>query len=328
MSGVVGNYSGTARNAFLATSALGQGREGGFGGRSPYIVFGGGGTEGQRDLTLSAFDLRNKKSLSFDLIAGSDLNGGDRPDSTEPMAVEYSIDGGKTFRSLKNYANTGFKFKSWSKQTIDLPPEAQTRSTILRFNQTASSGPQYDLWGVSGIVLNNKDVESVEPDTRAFTRAGNFQIDKEGYVVTPNGMKLLGTELETKLELAPVRISFENNGNQLSGIDISSTGILSANYGSGDSLKLYQISLAVFKNKSALRPLGSNNFGTSGESGNPSYVRPGSEAGTLMAGALEGSNVDVTGELLKTIAAQQIYNGSARMLQAYVEMSSKLADRI
>ena len=66
-------------------------------------------------------------------------------------------------------------------------------------------------------------------------------------------------------------------------------------------------------------------FAQSTYSGDPVYGIAGQIGfGTLQAGALEGSNVDITQEMTVMIRAQQQFSGSARVLQANSDMVEKL----
>jgi flagellar hook protein FlgE len=51
-------------------------------------------------------------------------------------------------------------------------------------------------------------------------------------------------------------------------------------------------------------------------------------AGDILSGTLEQANVDITQELMTMLKAQQVYNGNARMLQAAIEVGSRITDKI
>ncbi|MDB4091548.1 flagellar hook basal-body protein, partial [bacterium] len=78
-------------------------------------------------------------------------------------------------------------------------------------------------------------------------------------------------------------------------------------------------------NQSALKNVGSARFAETTYSGQPTFGIAGQSGyGTLQAGALEGSNVDITQEMTVMIRAQQQFSGSARVLQANSDMVEKL----
>ena len=55
-------------------------------------------------------------------------------------------------------------------------------------------------------------------------------------------------------------------------------------------------------------------------------LKKGEIFGTVQAGALEVSNVDLTNELAMMIRAQQIYNANSRALQTEVDLGKRLID--
>ena len=64
-------------------------------------------------------------------------------------------------------------------------------------------------------------------------------------------------------------------------------------------------------------------------SGNAILTRAGAPyAGDILSGTLEQANVDITQELMTMLKAQQVYNGNARMLQAAIEVGSRITDKI
>jgi flagellar hook protein FlgE len=103
---------------------------------------------------------------------------------------------------------------------------------------------------------------------------------------------------------------------QLNSIGIESNGIVMARYSNGESRPAGQIEIASFRNPQGLQPLGGNAWGRSFTSGDPVLGTPGSgNFGVLQSGALEESNVDLTGELVNMITAQRIYQANAQTIK-------------
>jgi len=102
---------------------------------------------------------------------------------------------------------------------------------------------------------------------------------------------------------------------RLSGIDIDDTGVVRARYTNGQTRTLGQVALADFSNPQGLRPLGDSAWAESFDSGVPLVGTPGSGSlGALQAGALEGSNVDLTAELVNMITAQRNFQANAQVI--------------
>ncbi|MDF0605027.1 flagellar hook protein FlgE [Neisseriaceae bacterium TC5R-5] len=102
----------------------------------------------------------------------------------------------------------------------------------------------------------------------------------------------------------------------LKGINISSTGIVQATFTNGQTKTIGQIALANFINQQGLQPIGDNLWSQTFDSGAASYNAPGSgNVGTVQAGALEDSNVDLTGELVNMITTQRYYQANAQTIK-------------
>lgn len=103
---------------------------------------------------------------------------------------------------------------------------------------------------------------------------------------------------------------------RLSGMDIDDTGIIRARYSNGQTRTLGQVSMADFSNPQGLRQLGDTSWAESYASGSPLVGTPGSGSlGVLQAGALEGSNVDLTGQLVNMITAQRNFQANAQVIK-------------
>ena len=324
----LGDYKGSAQNVFTSSQGLGVGNNTPFNGRQPYVTFGGGGVAGQRILTYPPLDLRSKSSIQLDVIAGNNTNGGDTSNTGELLYIEYSTDGGKSFKQLANFENSDSSLNNWSEKSITLPQDANAENVQIRFRQEGSSGPQYDHWGLANISFVDKASSNSGGDTRVYTRAGNFSLDKEGYLTSSTGLRVLGTNVSTKNELEAIQILSTYNGSPLAGVDINSAGRITTTYGDGTVRELYDLAIASFANDSALKQIGNTQFTATGDSGTAKYLPAGKGGGTIMAATLEQSNTDITGELMNMLRTQQNYNANARMLQAYVEVASRLTDKI
>ncbi len=102
---------------------------------------------------------------------------------------------------------------------------------------------------------------------------------------------------------------------QLSGIDISDTGIVLSRFTNGQTQILGQVRLANFTNPQGLRQLGDTTWAESFESGQAIVSQPGSSGlGLIQSGALEGSNVDLTEQLVGMITAQRNFQANSQVI--------------
>jgi flagellar hook protein FlgE len=103
---------------------------------------------------------------------------------------------------------------------------------------------------------------------------------------------------------------------KLTGISISSTGVVQAQYTNGNSTNLGQIAMANFANPQGLQQLGNQSWSATFASGAAVMGQAGnSGVGTLQSGSLEESNVDTTTALVDMITAQRDFQANAQMLQ-------------
>ena len=103
---------------------------------------------------------------------------------------------------------------------------------------------------------------------------------------------------------------------QLTAIVVESNGIITARYSNGQSRPAGQVEIANFRNPQGLQPLGDNAWSRTFASGDPVMGVPGDgNLGVLQAGALEESNIDLTGELVNMIISQRIYQANAQTIK-------------
>lgn len=103
---------------------------------------------------------------------------------------------------------------------------------------------------------------------------------------------------------------------RLSGIDIDDSGIVFARYTNGQALTLGQVALANFTNPQGLASVGNTAWVESFDSGQPVIGAPQSGSrGSVQAGALEDSNVDISSQLVNLILAQRNYQANAKTIE-------------
>jgi len=90
---------------------------------------------------------------------------------------------------------------------------------------------------------------------------------------------------------------------------------MQANFTNGQSRTLAQIALANFNNPQGLRQLGNTTWSESFDSGPALVGSPGSGSlGQIQSGALEGSNIDLTAQLVEMITAQRNFQANAQVI--------------
>ena len=111
----------------------------------------------------------------------------------------------------------------------------------------------------------------------------------------------------------------------LTGMNISSTGVVQANFTNGQSKTLGQVALANFANPQGLQQEGNNEWQQSFDSGTAvNGVAGGSGFGTIQSGSLESSNVDITAQLVNMITAERSFQANAQMISATDQVTQSI----
>ncbi|QQD19714.1 flagellar hook protein FlgE [Spongiibacter nanhainus] len=102
---------------------------------------------------------------------------------------------------------------------------------------------------------------------------------------------------------------------RMTGIEVSSNGVVSARFTNGQSTQLGKVVLASFSNPNGLQQKGGTSWAETFTSGSPRLGEAGtSNFGLLQAGALEGSNVELTDQLVEMITAQRNFQANTKMI--------------
>jgi flagellar basal-body rod protein FlgG len=146
----------------------------------------------------------------------------------------------------------------------------------------------------------------------AYTRAGTFQLDRDGNIVTSDG-----DTLEPQVTVPP----------EAQSVTIAPDGTISYTQPGQTSAQLAgQIQLANFPNPAGLNSIGRNLFIPTDASGEPTVGNPGGQEGlgTLLQGYTEQSNVSVVEEFINLIVSQRAYEANSKVVKAADEMYQQI----
>ncbi len=142
----------------------------------------------------------------------------------------------------------------------------------------------------------------------AFTRSGNFHLDRDGNLVTADG-----DPLEPQITLPP----------EAQSVTIAADGTVSFILpGQAASQLAGQVQLANFTNPAGLNAIGRNLYLPTDASGEPTVGLPGGQEGlgSLLQGYTESSNVSVVEEFINLIISQRAYEANSKVVRAADEM--------
>lgn len=115
----------------------------------------------------------------------------------------------------------------------------------------------------------------------------------------------------------------------LSSVAVRSDGVIEGFYTNGQILDLDRIGVALFDNSAGLTTVGDSLWQMSGNSGNPFITSAQTaSAGSIVAGTLEGSNVDIAEEFVRLIEAQRGFQANARIISTTDEVLQELVNLV
>lgn len=165
------------------------------------------------------------------------------------------------------------------------------------------TGSAFDL-AITGEGL----VEVSMPDgSKAWTRGGTLQVNRDGLLTTQSGLPLkAGISVPDSVQDLTI---------QPDGRVFAKTGDKSP------PIELGRIDLVRFPNAGGLQPTGDGLYRALESAGSPIEGKPGDEGfGTLAQGTIEGSNVRMVDEMVTLMVAQRAYEASAKVVQTSDEM--------
>ena len=113
----------------------------------------------------------------------------------------------------------------------------------------------------------------------------------------------------------------------LSGVSVSSDGVIKGNYSNGQTKSLGQVTLTTFPNPNGLLSAGNNQWQGTSASGDGLDGAPGAGSrGVLQATAIEESNVDLTAELVNMITLQRNYQSNAQSIKTQDQIMQTLVN--
>jgi len=156
-------------------------------------------------------------------------------------------------------------------------------------------------------------------------------IQYDGFIPSSGGtmqnlsLKLTGTTQLASAFSVNAKTQDGKSVGQLSGVTVNDSGLITASFSNGDIVPLGKVALAKFSTPTGLRQLGNSYWAPTGVSGAASLGAAGANGfGSMMSGTIEGSNVDITEELVNLIAAQRNFQANAKALDTASQISQTI----
>ncbi|UFU01030.1 flagellar basal body rod protein FlgG [Radiobacillus kanasensis] len=243
--------------------------------------------------------------------------------------AEAPVGGG--LRGGINPAQVGLGTQVGSIDNIHTQGNRQTTNRMLDF---ALEGDGMFVLGTNLNDVNNVDMQA---STITFTRAGNYYLDNDGFIVDPNGKYLLGAVTEDVAGTPTDFLRPINIPETASSFSVQGDGKVTYVDENGNVQEAGQIRLAKFSNPGGLEKAGSNSYQLTGNAGvnTADGVFNGLEdlvipeqdgSASIVAGALEMSNVDLAEEFTEMITAQRGFQANTRIITTSDEILQELVN--
>jgi len=247
--------------------------------------------------------------------------------------------------NISNANSTGFKKSSVAFSEFYNGRTAEGVDSALvglgaKSSEARRSDAQGSLVDRGGVldtaIVGNGYFMTQQPDQIGYsvTRNGAFSLDSNGFLTTQDGDHVLGMAAvdgefvgvgNDVAVLQRIQIPINTSVSPLSSISVENNGNILASFGQGEEVPISTIPLSIFSNPNGLKQLGSGKYAPTDLAGKLFIGNPNSAGfGNLETGYVEGSNVDITMEMINMVRAQQQFNGAARIMQTNSDMIEKM----
>jgi flagellar hook protein FlgE len=206
----------------------------------------------------------------------------------------------------------------------------QLAGTELNFTQGASQST-----GVtSNMLINGDGFFMIDKNgQQLYTRAGNFTLDAQGNLVTPDGSRAMGWDMTAVPTPVPgtdapaaLNLAALNSGTYVSW-SIDAGGNINAVDSAGVTHQLAQVALSTFTNPNGLQKVGDSAYAATANSGTVQIGTADSgQYGSISSGYVEMSNVDLSQELTNLIIAERGFQANSKVITTSDEVLQTLVN--
>jgi len=235
-------------------------------------------------------------------------------DPTDPTATQPGDSGDWTYHVMTDGGNLAFG------------ADGTTAGVAGTATQVATGTLRFDT---SGRLISNTTApppdsnfypkDSVGPQALAF----NFGTGTDP--TTTNGSGLDGLTQYAATSAVSFVTQAGSSSGSLSSISIGQDGTITGGFTNGQTRTLGQLIIANFKAPDQLGRVGSTLYSEQPASGSPTLGTPATaDRGSISAGTLEQSNVDISQEFIRMIAAQRSFEANSKTLTTADQLLSEL----
>jgi flagellar hook protein FlgE len=164
------------------------------------------------------------------------------------------------------------------------------------------------------------------------TRAGDFHLNSNGYLVTANGLRVQGYSDSGLATRGDIQVDGTGTPGdptaEVSSFGIDKLGQITVRMSDGAEFVRGQLLMQSFQSPQSLVKEGNNLFSGMASAGALAQTEvPGTNGlGSIVAGSLEMSNVDLANEFASLITTQRAFQASARIISTSDEILQELVN--
>ncbi|WP_158783078.1 flagellar hook protein FlgE [Pantoea sp. BAV 3049] len=222
-----------------------------------------------------------------------------------------------TYDSLGNEHTINLYFvKGATDSTTDPTNPTTTWNVQAVDSSTGASAGTWDMTFNSSGQLTSSATQTISMATLNGSAPSSFTLNLAGSQQQNTGTSTFGN---------PTQNGYKPG--DLTSYQINNDGTVVGNYSNEQTQTLGQIALANFANPEGLKSKGNNVWSATNSSGQALVGLAGTgNLGTLTAGAVESSNVDLSKELVNMIVAQRNYQSNAQTIKTQDQILNTLVN--
>ena len=169
-----------------------------------------------------------------------------------------------------------------------------------------------------------------DPFELSYTRDGSFSLDKNNDLVTLDGYRVMGKDIDPQTgdptgDLKPINIPPEIGQNKVVDYTFSSdgNGVLTLILDDGTKVNHCMIEVATFDNIEGMSTTGGNRYIPTPNTGDPVYMTEQGDSalfGKVTQGTIEMSNVDLSEEFTEMIVTTRAFQSCSKVITTSDEL--------
>jgi flagellar hook protein FlgE len=250
---------------------------------------------------------------------------------TVPIASRMNALATSTATMTGNLNSGSLVGDTYSNNFIVYDSLGATHTATITYTKTAA-----DTWdwqasgaGIAAAGLVNQGQLTFDVNGQLLTQTGGLSITVGNGAATPLAVNPDFTQVTQLNSTATVTLNGQNGyaPGTLTSFNIADSGVINGVYDNGVTRILGQVALARFSNAGGLTKQGDNNLTESANSGLAQVGTAGTSArGTISAGSLEMSNVNLAQEFSNMIIAERAFQANSKVITTSDELLDTLVN--